>query len=216
MILLQISSAQGPDECMLAVKKALDRLVQEATELNVSVDILEEERGVRAGTLRSVLIAIQGENEWQLFKRWNGTIKWICESPWRKGVGRKNWFIGVMQFEPMREVMESNVRFERLKASGPGGQHVNKTESAVRAIHIASGISVKVQSERSQHANRRIARLLLGNRLQQLQNIQHVQIKAKRRLFHHQIERGNAVRTFVGIEFIPKGEYIPNRHCQSL
>ncbi|MBD2783619.1 peptide chain release factor H [Xenorhabdus sp. DI] len=204
MMLLQISSAQGPDECTLAVRKALGRLIQEATELSVIVDILEEERGQHIGTLRSVLVAIQGESERQLFNHWNGTIKWICESPWRKGAGRKNWFIGVTQFEPMQEMMESDIRFERSKASGPGGQHVNKTESAVRAVHIASGISVKVQSERSQHANRRLARLLLGYKLRQLQSMQQAQFKAKRRLFHHQVERGNAVRTFIGMKFIPQ------------
>ncbi|MDC9595599.1 peptide chain release factor H [Xenorhabdus anantnagensis] len=204
MILLQISSAQGPDECTLAVKKALERLIQEATKLNVIVDILEEEQGQHAGTLRSVLIVIQGEKEQQLFKRWNGTIKWICESPWREGAGRKNWFIGVTQFDPIQEMMESDIRFETSKASGPGGQHVNKTESAVRVVHIASGISVKVQSERSQHANRRLARLLLGHRLRQLQNMQQAQLKAERRLFHHQVERGNAVRTFIGMKFTPQ------------
>ncbi|MEQ1962217.1 peptide chain release factor H [Xenorhabdus khoisanae] len=204
MILLQISSAQGPDECMLAVNKALERLIQEAEELSVGANILEEERGLRSGTLRSVLVAIHGKNEQQLFECWNGTIKWICESPWRKGAGRKNWFIGVRQFEPMPEMKESEIRFETLKASGPGGQHVNKTESAVRAVHIASGISIKVQSERSQHANRRLAHMLLGHRLQQHQNMHQAQIKAERRIFHHQIERGNAVRTFIGMKFIPQ------------
>ncbi|MDX7991328.1 peptide chain release factor H [Xenorhabdus sp. Reich] len=204
MKLLQISSAQGPEECTLAVSKALERLIQEAQRLSVVVDILEEERGSRAGTLRSVLVVIHGENEQQLFECWNGTIKWICESPWRKGIGRKNWFIGVAQFEPMQEIVESEIRFETLKASGPGGQHVNKTESAVRITHVASGISIKVQSERSQYANRRLARLLLGHRLQQYQNIHQAEIKAERRLFHHKIERGNAVRTFVGMKFIPQ------------
>ncbi|CDH06650.1 putative peptide chain release factor (modular protein) [Xenorhabdus bovienii str. oregonense] len=204
MILLQISAAQGPDECTLAVRKALERLIHEADELGIMVNILEEESGRRSHTLRSVMVAIQGENEQQFFERWDGTIKWICASPWRKGDGRKNWFIGVAQFKPLQQITESEIRFETLRASGPGGQHVNKTESAIRAVHIASGISVKVQSERSQHANRRLACLLLEHRLQQQQDMHQAQLKAERRLFHNQIERGNPVRTFAGMQFSPQ------------
>ena len=89
-----------------------------------------------------------------------------------------------------------------LRSSGPGGQHVNKTDSAVRATHLASGISVKVQSERSQHANKRLARLLIAWKLEQQQQENSAALKSQRRMFHHQIERGNPRRTFTGMAFI--------------
>ena len=139
MILLQLSSAQGPEECCLAVKKALERLFKEAARQDVAVTVLETEAGCYPDTLRS---------------------------------------------------------------SGPGGQHVNKTDSAVRATHLASGISVKVQSERSQHANKRLARLLIAWKLEQQQQENSAVLKSQRRMFHHQIERGNPRRTFTGMAFI--------------
>ncbi len=203
MILLQFSCAQGPDECSLAVSKALQRFCLEAESFRVDVEILEQEENLRFGTLRSALVAISGERSASLSEKWCGTLQWICTSPYRKNHGRKNWFIGVAPFTPTTMVPESEIRFEALRASGPGGQHVNKTDSAVRATHIASGISVKVQTERSQHANKRLALLLIGRRLEQLHMEQQVALKAQRRQFHHQISRGDPVRIFKGMKFEP-------------
>ena len=174
MILLQLSSAQGPEECCLAVKKALDRLIKEATRQDVAVTVLETETGRYSDTLRSALISLDGDNAWALSESWCGTIQWICPSPY----------------------------YETLRSSGPGGQHVNKTDSAVRATHLSSGISVKVQSERSQHANKRLARLLIAWKLEQQQQENSAALKSQRRMFHHQIERGNPRRTFTGMAFI--------------
>ena len=66
MILLQLSSAQGPEECCLAVKKALDRLIKEATRQDVAVTVLETETGRYSDTLRSALISLDGDNACQL------------------------------------------------------------------------------------------------------------------------------------------------------
>lgn len=201
MILLQLSAAQGPDECMLAVAGALSRLTHEAARAGVDLEVLESEPGRRADTLRSALVLLNGEREEVLADAWVGTLQWICASPWRQGGSRKNWFIGVARFMPPDETDDDAIRFETLRASGPGGQHVNKTESAVRAVHVATGLTVKVQSERSQHANKRLARWLLAHRVAQKQSQQQAGLKAERRLFHHHIERGNPVRVFKGIEF---------------
>ena len=144
MILLQLSSAQGPEECCLAVKKALDRLIKEATRQDVAVTVLETETGRYSDTLRSALISLDGDNAWAL----------------------------------------------------------SESDSAVRATHLASGISVKIQSERSQHANKRLARLLIAWKLEQQQQENSAALKSQRRMFHHQIERGNPRRTFTGMAFI--------------
>ncbi|QBM21995.1 peptide chain release factor H [Citrobacter arsenatis] len=201
MILLQLSSAQGPDECCLAVKKALDRLIQEAGQQDVALSLLETEPGRYPNTFRSVLVSLDGSNAIALSECWCGTLQWICSSPYRPHHGRKNWYVGVGRFMADEQVQSDEIRFETLRSSGPGGQHVNKTDSAVRATHLASGISVKVQSERSQHANKRLARLLIAWRLEQQQQDASAVLKSERRLFHHQIERGNPRRTFTGMAF---------------
>ncbi|MFN4628305.1 peptide chain release factor H [Klebsiella pasteurii] len=197
-MLLQLSSAQGPDECCLAVKLSLDRLIKEAAEQRVSITLLESEPGRYSGTLRSALLSLDGDNAFALSERWCGTLQWIFPSPFRPHHGRKNWYVGVGRFSCDEQKQSEEIRFETLRASGPGGQHVNKTDSAVRATHLASGISVKVQSERSQHANKRLARLLIAWNLEQQRQSDGAVLKSERRMFHHQIERGNPLRTFSG------------------
>lgn len=201
MMLLQLSAAQGPDECCLAVAKALAYLLREAEAHGVGVDILERESGAKAGTYRSVLLALDGPGAAGLAACWEGSIQWICPSPYRPGHQRKNWFIGALRCDPPASRLDAEIRFETTRSSGPGGQHVNKTESAVRATHVATGISVKVQSERSQHANKRIAALLIAHRLAQHEQAAHATERARRRQFHHAVARGGPARVFKGEPF---------------
>lgn len=90
-----------------------------------------------------------------------------------------------------------------MRASGAGGQHINKTESAVRATHLASGISVKIQTARSQHTNKKLAVLLLQYKLAQQKQQLYAKHKAERHQHHHQIARGNPTRIFIGQDFKP-------------
>lgn len=184
------------------MKKALDRLIKEAARQDVAVTVLETETGRYSDTLRSALVSLDGDNAWALSESWCGTIQWICPSLYRPHHGRKNWFLGIGRFTANEQEQSDAIRYETLRSSGPGGQHVNKTDSAVRATHLASGISVKVQSERSQHANKRLARLLIAWKLEQQQQENSAVLKSQRRMFHHQIERGNPRRTFTGMAFI--------------
>lgn len=202
MLLLQLSAGQGPEECCLAVIKALQKLQQEADVLKVKVNVIEQEQGYYANTLCSVLVSIDGEKEALLAEAWTGTLQWVCQSPYRTNHGRKNWFIGGNQFASPVISFEHEIRFETCRSSGAGGQHVNKTDSAVRAVHVSTGISVKVQAERSQHANKRLALLLIAQKLEmQKQSIQ-TQQKEQRRMHHRCIERGNPKRIFYGVKFV--------------
>lgn len=209
MIWLQLSANTGPEECCLGVKKALAVLCAEAARLGVEVHIVEQIDGPVAGTFRSVLLELddggEGFGEKALAARWSGSLLWVCESPYRKLHKRKNWFLSGSAFSPPQVSGEcGQIRYEATRASGPGGQHVNKTDSAIRATHVASGLSVKVQTERSQHANKRLAGQLLASKLAELAQTQADRNRSERRTLHLQAERGNAARVFVGKGFVER------------
>lgn len=170
--------------------------------MGLNVDILEQETGEHAGTLRSALVSLDGENATGFARGWEGSIRWICASPYRPKHLRKNWFIGVAQCEAPSPTLGDEIRFETCRASGPGGQHVNKTESAIRATHVATGISVRVQTERSQHANKRLALALVAHRLANREAEMNASQRSQRRQLHLEVERGNPVRTFKGERFV--------------
>ena len=208
MILLQLTANTGPEECCLAVRKALAQLLRECDGAGVSAELLEQVPSEVPGNFRSVLLALEGDAAEALAKRWRGSVQWMGPSPYRPGHKRKNWFIGVEVFEtdaPMggtQALEDKDLRFETLRASGPGGQHVNKTDSAVRATHVPSGLSVKVQTERSQHANKRLARALLAHKLAAQADDAASAARNQRWRQHHGVERGNAARAFRGEGFV--------------
>jgi peptide chain release factor len=207
MIWLQLTANTGPAECCLGVKKALDHLCTEAGAMGVVVSLIEQVDGPEVGSMRSVLLQLDSDtgSDEALARRWSGAILWICESPYRKGHKRKNWFLNGAAFAPPNALPDcAEIRYEATRASGPGGQHVNKTDSAIRATHIASGLSVKVQSARSQHANKKLAGQLLASKLGELAKAEEGRTKSVRRMQHHQAERGNAARVFVGPGFVER------------
>lgn len=207
MILLQLTANTGPEECCLAVRKALQVLLRDCADAGVTAELLEQVLGDKPGNLRSVLLALEGDAAHTVALRWRGSVQWHCPSPYRLGHKRKNWFVGAEVFEPDAQSaseapLDKDLRFETLRASGPGGQHVNKTDSAVRATHVPTGLSVKVQTERSQHANKRLARALLAHKLASAATEEASVARTERWLQHYGVERGNAGRVFKGEGFV--------------
>ena len=204
---LQITSNTGPVECCVGVGRVLKVIEREARENGIQLELLDAVPGERPGSFKSVILGIKDAEQAHVqafIATWTGTVKWVWESPYRAAGARKNWFIGVDGFEPAAPIAESEIRYEPTTSSGPGGQHVNKTQSAVRATHLTSGISVKVQTERSQHANKRLAAQLISRKLAQRSAEALGRARASFRDAHRQAERGNAIRTFVGEKFVEK------------
>lgn len=195
MLYIQISAAKGPEECELAVKYTLDALSLDAKQNHIQLQQIEA-TATRSGYL-SIFLHATGEQVEHWSRSWCGSIQWTFQSPMRPQHRRKNWFVGITTFGmPTQLPQDDSISYQACRASGSGGQHVNSTDSAVHATHVASGISVKVMSERSQHANKRRARELIALKLEQLQQQNLADQKHALHLEHAQIERGNPIRKF--------------------
>lgn len=195
---MQITSGKGPAECERVVAKLLKKICKLAEREQLTVETVELVPGKQDDTLLSALVKIKGANAENFCKEWEGTIQWIAQSPFRKFHKRKNWFAGIMVYKIsfFPEWNEKEVSYESMRSSGPGGQHVNKTESAVRATHIPSGISTTASDERSQAMNKKSATERLKNKLLGLYVEKQNEQDREKWLEHHSLERGNAVKVF--------------------
>ena len=183
-------------ECCRVVALVLERILKQAQTRKLKVEIVEKEAGPANRTLLSVVIALEGAGCDTLVEEWEGTVLWIARSPYRIHDRRKNWFVGVQTFllSESCEATENEIRYETLRASGPGGQHVNKTESAVRAVHIPSGISVVASDQRSQWQNKKLATERLLVKLTAW-NVEQAMIQAQANWSNHNsLQRGNPVK----------------------
>jgi peptide chain release factor len=201
---IQVTAGDGPVECALAAKKTIEFLLLEANSYGVSAELLDLKLGEEKETCISGLISIQGKNVENFIRRWEGTIQWICQSPYRTNHKRKNWFVGINILEPNNEndqLKLSDVKFETMRASGSGGQHVNTTDSAVRVTHTPTGITTISSDERSQHSNKKLALIRLSFLLKELDKRQELKKRNEKWAKHGQLERGNPTRIFIGKEF---------------
>lgn len=201
--IIQITSGRGPLECQFVVAKVLKVFLEEVKENNINYEIIQRENGDENLTLKSVTLLLKGKNINSFLENWLGSICWIGKSTFRKFHNRSNWFIGIFEVEGLERVdfNEKEIQFQTTRSQGNGGQNVNKVNSAVRATHIPTGISVFAQDSRSQLENKKLAieRLkekILGLELKKLEN----QMQEKWNN-HLQVQRGNPIRTFKGTDF---------------
>ncbi|MPW31764.1 peptide chain release factor H [Agarivorans sp. B2Z047] len=204
MILLQFSAGQGPIECCRAVALALKVIENQCNKRLIDMELIEANEAEVSGCLKSALLKLDATNSKdasQLATEWQGALLWVCQSQFRPQHKRRNWYFSGRCFEVDDLKYDAELRFQTCRASGAGGQHVNTTDSAVRATHVNSGLSVRVESERSQHANKRLARALLLQKLELTKLDKMGQQEKSRWLQHLQVERGNPVKTFKGERF---------------
>jgi peptide chain release factor len=200
---LQITSGRGPEECCWVAHELSQCIVHEAKEKGIKARIIGTNAGEMPNTFKSVLIALESEDLTGFLKSFEGTVQWIGKSMFRHNHKRKNWFVGVSAFLPP-EVPDwsiNDVRVEKMRASGPGGQHVNKTETAVRVTHIPTGLTSIAQEERSQYLNRKLAMSRLSASLRRKENEALSDCRNSRWNHHNVLQRGNPVRVYEGEDF---------------
>ena len=137
------------------------------------VEITDYVAGEEAG-LKNVSISVRGEYAYGYLKAENGVHRLVRISPFDANARRQTSFASVFVYPEVDDqieidIAEKDVRTDVFRASGAGGQKVNKTSSAVRLTHLPTGITVAVQNERSQHANRDVAWKILRSRLYEME-----------------------------------------------
>lgn len=201
-ISLLVTSGSGPAECQQAVAGVLDVMRKEAQLIAVDFDA----NGARTEHgYKSAVVLVSGADAEAFAENWHGTIQWRAQSNLRPKHKRANWFIGVFDLpKPLGRpdrIQVSDVTFATFRAGGPGGQHQNTTDSAVRATHRPTGLSALARGERSQHRNKALALKRLQHLIAAQAAADEAAQKANRNELHYALERGNPVRCFKGRDF---------------
>ncbi|MDW3191534.1 MAG: peptide chain release factor H [Cytophagales bacterium] len=202
-IYVQISAGRGPAECAWVVAQVLKELMAFARQNKLEVETIHRNQGQERGTLNSCLVKVLGKEVEQIIQPWIGTIQWVGKSPFRKFHKRKNWFVGVSIFKEsnMMKFSEKDLEFSTFRASGPGGQHRNKVETAVRVVHHPSGLAVTASDSKSQHQNKKAAIAKMKMALEQHQ-MEQLQARVDDQWREHlALQRGNPVKVFEGRDF---------------
>lgn len=207
-LMIQLSSGRGPVECGRAVFLACNFLLKKLNGYGVKTELQSKITDSAPKTYKSAVISIKSaisEEVRDYVESWEGTIQWVCPSPFRHGYRRKNWFFGVEVIKPPEKLNldPRDIKFEAFRASGPGGQHVNTTDSAVRATHIPTGISVVASEERSQTLNRRTALNRLETKIKMVNSAGVDDYEKSCWDNHNELQRGNPVRVFKDPNFKP-------------
>lgn len=170
---LEVNSGAGGTESQDWAQMLLRMYVRWAEQKGYKVELIEETPGEEAG-LKSATVKVTGHNAYGWLKNEAGVHRLVRISPFDSNARRHTSFSSIWVYPEIDDqitvdVQEKDLRIDTYRASGAGGQHVNKTESAIRITHMPTGIVVACQTDRSQHRNRAIAFDMLKSRLYELE-----------------------------------------------
>jgi peptide chain release factor 2 len=198
---LEVHAGAGGTESQDWAQMLLRMYVRWAEQHGYKVDYLEETLGEEAG-LKSATIQVKGRNAYGWLKSENGVHRLVRISPFDSNARRHTSFASVTIYPVVDDrivvdIKESDVRVDTMRAGGAGGQHVNKTESAIRLTHIPSNIVVVCQNDRSQHRNRAQAWEMLRARLYELELRKREEKAAADQAAKTDIGWGHQIRSYV-------------------
>jgi peptide chain release factor 2 len=168
---------------------------------NFTVKTMDYEDGDEAG-IKSAAISIEGENAYGFLKSENGVHRLVRISPFDANARRQTSFAAVevmpeIEDDNSVEIRQEDIEMQVYRASGAGGQHVNKTSSAVRLIHRPTGVVVSSQQERSQVQNRENCMKMLRSKLMEMKAQQHAEKISDIKGVQMKIEWGSQIRSYV-------------------
>ena len=198
---LEIHAGAGGTEAQDWAEMLLRMYVRWCDKRGFKVEYIEESTGDEAG-LKSVTIKILGENAYGWLKTESGVHRLVRISPFDSSARRHTsfssaWIYPVIDDSIKIEIEEKDLRIDTYRASGAGGQHVNKTNSAIRITHLPTGVVVQCQNDRSQHRNRATAMEMLRARLYELELSQREERANEVEAGKTEIGWGHQIRSYV-------------------
>jgi peptide chain release factor 2 len=199
--LLEIHAGTGGTDAQDWAEMLLRMYLRWMADRGFGTEILEASPGEEAG-LKSAAVSVRGENAYGILKAERGVHRLVRLSPFDAAHRRHTAFAQVVVAPLLPDdapvaIDEADLRIDTYRASGAGGQHVNKTDSAVRVTHIPTGIVVQCQNERSQVSNKQTALRLLKSRLTELEEERREAELAKERGAAQDIGFGSQIRSYV-------------------
>ena len=196
-----ITAGSGGTDAQDWAEMLLRMYLRWAEKRGFQAELVEASPGEEAG-LKSATVTVRGENAYGLFKAERGVHRLVRLSPYDSAHRRHTAFAQVvvaplLPDTAVVEIDEADLRIDTYRASGAGGQHVNKTDSAVRITHLPSGIVVQCQNERSQASNKATALRILRSRLAELAEEQREAELAKERGAKQDVGFGSQIRSYV-------------------
>ncbi len=198
---LEINSGAGGTEAQDWAEMLMRMYMRWAEQHGYKVQLMEESEGEQAG-IKSATLQISGPNAYGWLKTEGGVHRLVRISPFDANARRQTSFASVWVYPVVDdsieiEINEADLKVDTYRASGAGGQHVNKTESAIRITHIPSGIIVACQTDRSQHRNRATAMAMLKARMYEAELQRREAVTAAQESAKTDIGWGHQIRNYV-------------------